>query len=140
MILDTIALVLLSIIALSFLVLALHQRKGRLELLEKYVGVEIEKSIILDKLDLMIKELEAKSVEESDGFLKFVSDSREWAFGYIEEVQTALKEFDDAVSDIFEYSKTYGSIDTESPSKDMLKKVSEAYDKLKTVLPDDMVH
>jgi hypothetical protein len=38
-----------------------------------------------------------QDVADSDGFLKFLSDSREWAFGYIEEVQEAILKLSDAM-------------------------------------------
>jgi hypothetical protein len=52
----------------------------------------------LDKLALYVKieELQKEaslSTQGNDGFLKFVSQSRDWAFGYIEEAQTAIKDF-----------------------------------------------
>ena len=36
-------------------------------------------------------------VADPDGFLKFLSDSREWAFGYIEEVQEAILKLSEAM-------------------------------------------
>jgi len=38
-----------------------------------------------------------QDVADPDGFLKFLSDSREWAFGYIEEVQEAILKLSDAM-------------------------------------------
>jgi hypothetical protein len=123
-----------------FLVTTLHQRKARLEMLEKYLKAEVEKAVVLDKLAEAMKELETKAIEESDGFLKFVSDSREWAFKYIEDLQSALEEFDKAVGPQFKYAETYASLDSESPSKDILRKISKEYSKLRQMLPNDMVN
>ena len=33
------------------------------------------------------------AITDQESFLKFLSDSREWAFGYIENVQNELQEF-----------------------------------------------
>ncbi len=140
MILDIIAVSVLSVLATMFLITTLHQRKARLEMLEKYLKAEVEKAVVLDKLAESLKELETKTIEESDGFLKFVSDSREWAFKYIEDIQAALEEFDKAVAPQFKYAETYASLETQSASKDILIKISKEYSKLRQMLPNDVVN
>lgn len=139
MIFDIVALVALSVTVVFLLVLLIIQRKSRLEILEKYVRSEIEKSVILDKLEEVIKENELKNIEGSDGFLKFVSDSREWAFKYIEDVQDAFKKFDGQISPDLDYADTYGILSMDMPSKDALARISKAYKELKQMLPQDMV-
>ena len=139
MIFDIVALVALSVTVVFLLVLLIIQRKSRLEILEKYVRSEIEKSVILDKLEEVIKENELKNIEGSDGFLKFVSDSREWAFKYIQDVQDAFKKFDGQISPDLDYADTYGILSMDMPSKDALARISKAYKELKQMLPQDMV-
>jgi hypothetical protein len=64
------------------------------------------------------------SVIESDGFLKFISDSRETAFSYIEEVQLAIKELSEATESGKEedinvaYHKLVGLLPEEKTSND----------------------
>jgi hypothetical protein len=36
------------------------------------------------------------SIEQTDGFVKFLSESRDWAFNYIEDVQSSIKSLKDA--------------------------------------------
>jgi hypothetical protein len=139
MILDIIAMVAVSAIATFFLILLIVQRKSRLEILEKYVRSEIEKSIIVEKLEEAIKENELKNIEGSDGFLKFVSDSREWAFKYIEDVQEAFAKFDNLIAPDLDYADRYGLIDMDTPSKHALARINKAYKELKGMLPQDMV-
>lgn len=139
MILDIVALVTMSATVVFLLVLLIIQRKSRLEILEKYVRSEIEKSVVLEKLEEVVKENELKSIESSDGFLKFVSDSREWAFKYIEDVQDAFKKFDGQISPDLDYADTYGILSMDMPSKDALARISKAYKELKQILPQDMV-
>lgn len=140
MILDILALIILSVLCVFLFIAALHQRKARVDLLNKYVAVEIEKSVILDKLSEAFKEIQAKDVEESDGFLKFISESRDWAFQYIEEVQAALKAFDSAITPKLEYALKYGSMESNSVNKQLLLEINEEYLKLKQMLPNDMVN
>ena len=139
MIIDIIAMIMLSVLVFVFLVATLHQRKARLDLLDQYVKSEIEKAALLDKLSELVKENETRSIEESDGFLKFVSDSRDWAFKYIEDAQSALKEFDSKVAQDVAYFDKYGMLDVDSPSRSSMARFSDAYKKLRQILPQDMV-
>lgn len=139
MILDIIAQVVTSVICIFLFVLLMIQRKSRLDILEKYVRSEIDNSIILDRLEEALKDNELKNIENSDGFLKFVSDSREWAFKYIEDVQDAFEKFDKQISPDLDYADTYGILSMDMPSKDALARISKAYKELKEMLPQDMV-
>jgi hypothetical protein len=75
----------------------------------------------------------------NEDFLKFVSDSRDWAYQYIEEVQSGLKLFIDEVGPQVEHYDKYGpSVDgMVAPHDFALKKISKAYKELKKLLPDD---
>lgn len=84
----------LSIIAAGCLVLAILQRRDKIKMAEKYVNSELEKAAVLKRLQELVTEFENKKILESDGFLKFVSESRDWAFSYIDDVQEAIKEVD----------------------------------------------
>ena len=83
-----------------------------------------------------MEEQQTKEIEKSDGFLKFVSESRDWAFSYIEDVQDKLSEFDKRMSSIVEYYSIYGP-ETEGLHIDLLNKISEAYKDLKSALPKE---
>lgn len=74
-----------------------------------------------------------------ENFIKFLSDSREWAFGYIEEVQNGLKKFISEVEPQLEYYNQYGIvIDGMVPPHDFaLKKISKEFEDLKKLLPED---
>lgn len=78
------------------------------------------------------------AIENSEGFLRFVSESRDWAFQYIEEVQTVLQEFTTDIEPEIAYFKEYGDITSMSPNYYSMKKISAAYDKLKEVLPKEI--
>ena len=78
---------------------------------------------------------EGKIIQES--FLKFVSDSREWAFQYIEDVQLHLKTFKNSVEKEINYFNQYGEVGSAYPHYDSMKKISAAYKELIKVLPED---
>jgi hypothetical protein len=75
-----------------------------------------------------------------ENFIKFLSDSRDWAFEYIEDVQKALDKFITDVEPEILYFDQYGeTLSTQRPDYISLKKISEAFKELKTVMPMEPV-
>jgi malate synthase len=56
----------------------------------KMVQQRIDYDSIVVKLQEALKESDTKNVESKEGFIKFLTDSRDWAFQYIENVQSAI--------------------------------------------------
>ena len=106
-------------------------------MLALYIQSEMDKYLIVQKLEQVSKELSTRELSETDGFVKFISQSRDWAFEYIEEVQKALTEFDEEVAPRLEWANTFGRLAGETVHTDTIKTISEAYKKLKEVLPKD---
>ena len=74
-----------------------------------------------------------------ESFIKFLSDSRDWAFEYIETVQKGLTTFVEKVDKDIEYFEQYGDSVAMKPNYDSLENISDAYKELKTLLPEDKV-
>ena len=74
----------------------------------------------------------AKNIEESEGFLRFITQSRDWAFEYIEDVQGKLNSFVETVGPVMTYYDKYGRIN-ESPS---MNTIYDAYTELIKALPE----
>lgn len=85
----------LLITALSFISikLLLSRRKIANLLLQEI----LDKMVLQDSLDKVSEEYQSLSIQGSDGFVKFLSESREWAFSYIEEVQQSIVDLDKAM-------------------------------------------
>lgn len=83
------------------------------------------------------------SLNETDihtkNFIKFLSDSRDWAFEYIENVQNGIKKFMSEVSPQIEYfNKQDILIDNKSEiSEFAIKKISKEIEELKKFLPEE---
>jgi archaellum component FlaC len=83
------------------------------------------------------------SLNETDihtkNFIKFLSDSRDWAFEYIENVQNGIKKFMNEVSPQIEYfNKQDSSTNTNLEiSEFTLKKISKEIEELKKFLPEE---
>ena len=102
-----------------------------------YMQEMADRMLLQKKVEELYQDIENAKLEQTDGFLKFVSDSRDWAFQYIEEVQTALSEFDKEVAPKLEWATTFGMVNGENAHTSILQNISEAYDKLKEVLPKE---
>ena len=89
----------------------------------------VQNKILTDQLT---EKVASKNIEESEGFLRFVSQSRDWAFEYIENVQKQLNDFVENVGPVMAYYDKFGRIN-ESPS---MNTIFEAYTKLVKVLPE----
>lgn len=74
-----------------------------------------------------------------ENFIKFLSDSRDWAYEYIEDVQAGLTKFVSQVGPDIEYFKEYGDTMGMVPNYKSMEKISQAYDELKKLLPTDEV-
>lgn len=66
-------------------------------LLIKVLQSEVNNHILTVQLDEMIRDSAEKTIEQTDGFLKFISESRDWAFSYIEKAQGKVVAFGDTL-------------------------------------------
>lgn len=73
----------------------------------------------------------------NEDFLKFVSDSRDWAYQYIEEVQESLNNFINDIEPEIAYFDEYGLVGDAYPHYHSMKKISASYKELKKILPED---
>ena len=107
------------IAVLVYIIIALLIKNRRLT--ARATQATIDRMAAMDMLHNLMDEQQNTSVEQTDGFIKFISDSRDWAFTYIEDVQQALMVYDVALS------------------TDDAKIINEAYKKLMSFLPEDNV-
>jgi ABC-type bacteriocin/lantibiotic exporter with double-glycine peptidase domain len=72
-----------------------------------------------------------------ENFIKFLSDSRDWAYAYIEDVQTGLQKFVSEIEPEIAYFDEYGLVGDAYPHYHSMKKISQEYKELKKLLPED---
>lgn len=137
-----IALVVLSIISLSFMIAYVAIVK-RLKLVsESFAKLVISYNNVISNTDAQSQFVSSPEDQDihKENFIKFLSDSRDWAFDYIEEVQKGLSKFIDEVQPQLEYYNQYGVIvEGMLPPHDFaLKKISKEFEELKKLLPEDL--
>ena len=86
------------------------------------------------KLNNKLSQIEGN---ENQAFVKFLSDSREWAFQYIENVQQTLTKFNEVYSKELRYIRTYGSVMLDKTLSSIFEKIDEAYKDVKKLLPEE---
>jgi hypothetical protein len=100
------------------------------------------KNKALEELTSQIKNsmgMSADSVHK-ENFIKFLSDSRDWAFSYIESVQKGLTKFVNDVDADISYFDEYGeALSMSRPDYPSMKNISIAYKELKVLLPEDEI-
>ena len=134
--LDLISNIILSVVVAALAGCVFKLRKDKKRILNAVTKLTMDNFILKGELDKARDEAQNNGIEQSDGFLKFISESRDWAFKYIEEVQTGLKKFSDVAGPTIKYLNTYGST-VETPHDASIKKISEAYVELEKLLPQD---
>lgn len=82
--------------------------------------------------------IDSTSDPVKEDFLKFVSDSREWAFEYIEEVQKTIEDFKTTVEPHITFFDRFGDVlSNQRPDYEAMKTFSAAYKELIAVLPGE---
>ena len=129
-----------SVFIVLFFALLVHNyilASKKRKLLSIIAQLEVDKKIFYQKLsELMDVKQTITDVEQTEGFLKFISKSRDWAFKYIEDVQAAIDQFSGKVGPELEYLRTYGSL-VGVTQLSSFNKISEAYVELLKVMPND---
>lgn len=134
-----IALIALSIISISFFIGLVSSVKKLRSVSEGFSQLFLTYNSLREVLDLKEEAYKTEDDIHKENFIKFLSDSREWAFGYIEEVQKGLKKFIQEVEPELDYYNKYGIVvDGMIPPHDLaLKKISQEFNDLKKLLPEE---
>jgi len=107
------------------------------------VQVKKNRVVLANTLNLLLMQQsmndESKTDQEksNEAFLKFISDSRDWAYQYIDEVQEGINKFITDLEPEIAYFDEYGIVGSAFPHYHSMKKVSVAYKELKKLLPED---
>jgi predicted nucleotide-binding protein (sugar kinase/HSP70/actin superfamily) len=86
---------------------------------------------------LMSSKTKLDNDAHQESFIKFLSDSRDSAFDYIQEVQSGISDFVSEVDPVINYFDEYGDIMGMIPNYDGMKKMSVEFKKLKKLLPKE---
>jgi ABC-type uncharacterized transport system involved in gliding motility auxiliary subunit len=115
---------LLTLFVIVNILLSINNKRLRKDVAQ----LTLDKITLYSQLDQMSVGNQNKSLEQTEGFVKFISESREWAFVYIENVQEALEGYRQ-IADVVPISKDM--------TVEQAEKLSKAYDKIMSFLPEE---
>src|SRR6056297_2399332 len=116
------------LIVLSLMSYSVWLRRKNTKLANDLVQAIVDKAAIAGRL-AKASTPEGKPVEQTDGFIKFLTESRDSAFDYIEKVQTDIVLIKQDLGPIVE---SYRNADKQTLD---MKQVIVSYDKLMDLLP-----
>ena len=96
--------------------------------------VYIRNSILTKELKDRLEQADIQTLANNDDFLKFVSQSRDWAFEYIESTQENIYEFVTKAGPVIEYLDEF---DPPIITNDQKKALVGAYNSIRSTLPDE---
>jgi len=134
-----IAIVVLSITTISFCLSYFYVLKRLSVVSRAFVETLAMNKSLRDALDLSLEDPTTKDEQDihKENFIKFLSDSRDWAFEYIEDVQKQLDAFTKEVESEIKYFDEFGVVGSAYPHYFSMKKISSAYKDLKKLLPKE---
>ena len=127
---ETVLLFVLSVLSGMFAVLFYMQKKKNVQIMAQTIEF------------LMMQEAQQQQIKTdkeqfNEDFLKFISDSRDWAYTYIEDVQESLNRFITDIEPEIMYFDEYSDLMAAEPNYNSMKKISGAYKELKKLLPEE---
>ena len=134
---NSIILISLSTLCVSFAIAYSITLKKLARLTQECAKLFIDNKTLEEFISTNNVEFKNDSDIHKENFIKFLSDSRDWAFAYIEEVQIGLGKFVTDVEPEINYFREYGDISSMQPNYYSLKKITEAYDELTKLLPKE---
>ena len=131
---ENIIILLSSLLAAVFFILVIVSAKA-LRLRKKMKTLLVAYS----KIELFIasqKDKESDNDVHKENFIKFLSDSRDWAYEYIETVQSGLNKFvSDVDADISHFDEYGDALSMSRPDYNAMRNISNSYKELKKLLP-----
>jgi hypothetical protein len=128
------AYVLLSITFATLFILIIKTSYKVRQLSVKLIKSEVDNAALREKLAELMTNGENRKLEETEGFVKFISQSRDWAFQYIEKVQIAIKNFQDV---FHPFAVQYYEKKKTRITKEEFQTIVDAYKELVDRLPEE---
>ena len=124
---QTISLIILSVLSTIFAFLFYIQKRKNIQILAQ----TLEFFILQEEQQ---KQTKTDKEQFNEDFLKFISDSRDWAYTYIEVTQEKVNNFISDVGPVIDYLEKYSP---PTLSEDQRLSIVEGYKIIKTILPED---
>ena len=136
---DNIIVIVLGTFLVSFAIAYVSVLQKLSKITQEFAKLYISHQSLQDFVEKNNVEFKNDSDVHKENFIKFLSDSRDWAFGYIEDVQKGLDRFvenlDSEISNFDENS----TISEGTQYYDLIAKFSKEYKELKKLMPTEPI-
>jgi hypothetical protein len=108
------------------------------KILKDFAKLSIDNAVMQEYIDIVQSNNQhtiSDELVDKENFIKFLSNSRDWAFKYIEDVQEGLLTFVNGIEPEISYFDEYGEVGSAYPHYHSMKKISQEYRELKKLLP-----
>lgn len=125
------------VVSSGFFVIEMIKMKMQNEKLsEALLYAALQGRMLREELEVQMQKVQDAELADDDGFIKFLSESRQWAFDYIEQVQKAVSAFKNSVDSNVKYYEKAGHV-VDSVHKRSLEEFVQAYRELEKILPNE---
>lgn len=132
----TIVIIILSTLVFSFAISYLSVL-DKLNKVNVALAKSLSDSLILEQyIDKFNSEVLTDESVHRENFIKFLSDSRDLAFSYIDDVQKSISQIIDNTEKTVQYHKDFGSLEIE-PYGTHISTLVDGLEELKKLLPMD---
>jgi hypothetical protein len=102
---------------------------------KSFTKLLISHKSLQDFIDSNNIEFKNESDIHKENFIKFLSDSRDWAYEYIENVQKSIDGIVEKTADTVKYHKDFSALEIE-PYATQITILADAIEELKNLLPE----
>ena len=132
---DNIIVIVLGTFLVSFAIAYVSVLQKLSKITQEFAKLYISHQSLQDFVEKNNVEFKNDSDIHKENFIKFLSDSRDWAFGYIEDVQKGLDRFvENLDSEISNFDEN-NTISEGTQYYDLIAKFSKEYKELKKLMP-----
>ena len=93
-----------------------------------FLELSLQSKAKIDALQAEIQRRDNAAIEQTDGFVKFLSTSRDWAFSYIENVQQSIQSLKDATESGYNTEEELSKLFSLLPEKQQGEKNEQGND------------
>jgi hypothetical protein len=104
---------------------------------KSFTKLLISHKSLQDFIDTNNIEFKNENDIHKENFIKFLSDSRDWSFSYIEDVQTKINKMISELKPDVEYFEKFESLYDGHPSYEILNNFVKSYKELQDLLPKE---
>ncbi len=136
---DNIILIILGTFTISFAIAYVSVLKKLSKITQEFAKLYISHQSLQDFVEKNNVEFKNDSDIHKENFIKFLSDSRDWAFGYIEEVQKGLDKFIETLDSEISNFDEHSTISEGTQYYELMTKFSKEYKELKKLMPIESI-